>query len=159
MIPVTLYLLISSLARTSCYTGVWLNLNYNPCKIKFSSSSSLSSYQEAMNAYLQGHCWFAFWSRNCLWWSSLAYPARLSDWPPACSSFQRLSPACSPTGSRATSWPWWVARTTVLPSVCSTAAGTDWRKMTLRWARPCCWYSWPWGELDHDVGTVDYGVS
>ena len=30
---------ISSLARTSCQTGFWMNLNYNPCKMKFSSSS------------------------------------------------------------------------------------------------------------------------
>ena len=39
--PAILYLLISSLARTSCSTGFWLNLNNNPCKkIKFSDSSS-----------------------------------------------------------------------------------------------------------------------
>ena len=36
--PVIWCLLISSLARTSCLTGFWLNPNYNPCKIKFSSS-------------------------------------------------------------------------------------------------------------------------
>ena len=42
--PVIWYLFISSLARTSCETGFWLNLNYNPCKIKFSSLSlSLSA--------------------------------------------------------------------------------------------------------------------
>ena len=40
--PVLLYLLISSLAKTSFYTAFWLNLNYNPCQIKCSSSSSQS---------------------------------------------------------------------------------------------------------------------
>ena len=36
-------LFISGLARTSCYTGFWLNLNYNPCKaFKFKFSVSLS---------------------------------------------------------------------------------------------------------------------
>ena len=32
-------LLISNLARTSYETGFWLNLNHNPCQIKFLSSS------------------------------------------------------------------------------------------------------------------------
>ena len=40
MMPVILYLLISSLAKTSCQTGFWLNPNYSPCKIRFSRSSS-----------------------------------------------------------------------------------------------------------------------
>ena len=40
--PAILYLLINSLARTSCLTGFWLNLNYNPCKIKCLSLSSVS---------------------------------------------------------------------------------------------------------------------
>ena len=39
--PSLWYPLISSLARTSCSTGFWLNLNCNPCKIKFSNSNSL----------------------------------------------------------------------------------------------------------------------
>ena len=34
--------LINSLARTSCQTGLTLNLNYNPWKIKFSSASASS---------------------------------------------------------------------------------------------------------------------
>ena len=35
MMAVVLCLLsISSIARTSCWTGSWLNLNYSPCEIK-----------------------------------------------------------------------------------------------------------------------------
>ena len=42
----SLYLLTSSFARTSLamHTGFWLNINYNPCKIKFSSTSSFSLF-------------------------------------------------------------------------------------------------------------------
>ena len=54
----SLFLLISSLVRTGCLSCFWLNLNYNPCKIKFLSSglSSLSVCIICLYLYSYGVC-------------------------------------------------------------------------------------------------------
>ena len=96
MMPVILYLLINSFARTSCQMGFWLNLNYNPCKIvlelefQFSVSQTQSETEVFMWLPLW---WLVIWD---LFYTAIQLRVVLSLHPHRQSPPQTVAPADSP---------------------------------------------------------------